>query len=1132
MALVGTASIRIRAITTDFEAELKRAVSKIQSLQGRGDIGDLFKNSRKSFAQIGREADAVYDSINGLVTKSYYLQSAISALVPVLASAGAGLFALGSQAASAGPALVVLPSMLTAIMQAAITAKLALGGVFKAVGELGRAKTSAIDQVPAKLEAFRSAQERLRRSTKALEKAYRDANERIEQLTFSIEDAAIAETRAAMALNDARATLARVQDLPPNSRARKEAELAFKEADLNYRRAVDTSKDLADEQNRVTKDGTLNSDEQIAQSEEVVNAIYENEQATKAVAKAQLELNKARKGSGALDEFNKLSKAGQEFAKFLANLKPKIQELKDAAGEKLFAPLQTAIQTLVDKFFPVLIPLLKDTGGAFGNAAIDFAKAVTSTDNLKNFEIVGRTNIDTIGKLGKVLGNLYGVFVAVLAAADPLIRRFTDWVVALTDGWRNADILKNEGGKLTDMFNKAGDAAAQLGDIIGNLIGGLINMGKAASGPGSGGQLIFDALERNTQKFKDWSKAVLEDGSLKEYFRGASENFLKTAGIFGKIFKIIAKSATQAGTGEFLDSISRAVDTLAVGFDHLVGAAPAFGKFIEGMARFIVAFMESGSIITFFEVLTTAVNFAASIFENEFVKKIFNVLAVLHGFKLAIMVLKGVFIAFGYYIIGMAQAVWAPLSAVFTFLTGTMGMAAGAAIGLMAGVAALVYVLVRAYMESEKFRNALADLGKAIWGALVDAVKEVREAFSSIFSSGSGQSITNGFKAFGDFLAAFIIPLLKVLIPAAISVLKNGIIGLMKIIGGVIKVVMGLFSIIMGVVRLFTGDFSGAWEGLSSGVANIVGGLVLVIRGIFQGLIAFLIGLFPPLLIPFALVRLAIAAIGTVLSFVWNNVIRPIFEAFGIVFRLVWDSILFYFNTIWTIITTAITFAWNNVIRPIFEAFGIVFRLVWDGILFYFNTIWTVIHGAITFAWNNIIRPVFEAFGTIFSKVWDGIKKAFSGAWDFITKAIDGAKTIFGKIGDAIIAAFKAAINFIIRGWNNLDFTIPKVKVAGISFGGFTIGLPDIPELAEGGIINPTPGGTLARIGEAGKAERVEPLDPDGLSKRDKAIIAMLSGSTGGGITLNVYPSPGMNEVELAALVNRQLAFQLRRGAA
>ena len=71
----------------------------------------------------------------------------------------------------------------------------------------------------------------------------------------------------------------------------------------------------------------------------------------------------------------------------------------------------------------------------------------------------------------------------------------------------------------------------------------------------------------------------------------------------------------------------------------------------------------------------------------------------------------------------------------------------------------------------------------------------------------------------------------------------------------------------------------------------------------------------------------------------------------------------------------------------------------------------------------------------------------------------------------------------------------------------------------------------LARIGEAGRAERIEPLDANGLSKRDKAIITMLSGG-GGGINITVNPSPGMDEVELASLVSRQLALQLRRGAA
>ena len=94
------------------------------------------------------------------------------------------------------------------------------------------------------------------------------------------------------------------------------------------------------------------------------------------------------------------------------------------------------------------------------------------------------------------------------------------------------------------------------------------------------------------------------------------------------------------------------------------------------------------------------------------------------------------------------------------------------------------------------------------------------------------------------------------------------------------------------------------------------------------------------------------------------------------------------------------------------------------------------------------------------------------------------------------------------------------------------MGFPKIPNLAAGGIIQPTAGGTLARIGEAGKSERVEPLDPQGLSTRDRAIIAQLSGNSGATVNMVINPSPGMDERELAAIVSRQISYQLRKGAA
>lgn len=96
---------------------------------------------------------------------------------------------------------------------------------------------------------------------------------------------------------------------------------------------------------------------------------------------------------------------------------------------------------------------------------------------------------------------------------------------------------------------------------------------------------------------------------------------------------------------------------------------------------------------------------------------------------------------------------------------------------------------------------------------------------------------------------------------------------------------------------------------------------------------------------------------------------------------------------------------------------------------------------------------------------------------------------------------------------------------------------------AEGGIFNPTPGGTLTLIAEAGRRERVEPLDSQGLSRRDRAmigyIVSQISVAHGGGNTKVVVTLDGR---ELSGVVSsvvtsrmdneaRQLKQRRRRSA-
>jgi len=72
-----------------------------------------------------------------------------------------------------------------------------------------------------------------------------------------------------------------------------------------------------------------------------------------------------------------------------------------------------------------------------------------------------------------------------------------------------------------------------------------------------------------------------------------------------------------------------------------------------------------------------------------------------------------------------------------------------------------------------------------------------------------------------------------------------------------------------------------------------------------------------------------------------------------------------------------------------------------------------------------------------------------------------------------IPSAFRGAINSVIGAWNRLSFTIGGGSFMGMDIPSMTLGTPDIPYLAQGGIAT---GPTLAMIGEGSESEAVLPL--------------------------------------------------------
>lgn len=158
------------------------------------------------------------------------------------------------------------------------------------------------------------------------------------------------------------------------------------------------------------------------------------------------------------------------------------------------------------------------------------------------------------------------------------------------------------------------------------------------------------------------------------------------------------------------------------------------------------------------------------------------------------------------------------------------------------------------------------------------------------------------------------------------------------------------------------------------------------------------------------------------------------------------------------------------------------------------------LHGAISrwFA-EEAIPMAAEKTGDLVN----GILGWFTGLPGMITELASG-------MFDGIWQAFKSAINLIIDAWNGLEFTIPKAEAFGVSIGGGTIGVPDIPRLHQGGRVPGGPGDEHLYLLEGGETVRTREQEADLRS--------------GGGITVNAN---GLTLDEAIQFVPRAIGHQL-----
>ncbi|MCX4590424.1 hypothetical protein OG819_11830 [Streptomyces sp. NBC_01549] len=132
----------------------------------------------------------------------------------------------------------------------------------------------------------------------------------------------------------------------------------------------------------------------------------------------------------------------------------------------------------------------------------------------------------------------------------------------------------------------------------------------------------------------------------------------------------------------------------------------------------------------------------------------------------------------------------------------------------------------------------------------------------------------------------------------------------------------------------------------------------------------------------------------------------------------------------------------------------------------------------------SLLAPLISQFINM-DKVSAALAKGVKWAWNAIYGAVKNRAGPIKSVMKGIINAFTALPRAYISGLNAMIGALNRihVKIPGWvpHFGGREFGihlpmLPNIPTLAQGGIVPARTGGTLALVGEAGESEAVIPL--------------------------------------------------------
>jgi hypothetical protein len=589
-----------RDITRNVIENIRRGVQKglLISERFHKDENGLQKLARgfgiagTAFQKVTSHSERAADMFYRLQRIAYVLQSAISVLLGTLGSLAGGLMGLVGVAGAAASSLVAVGSSMLSVVSGFVAARIGFGKIGNAVGQAWQQQTG-------------------------YNRALQDARRQLQALKFDAEAAALSEQEAALNLERAREELARVQDLPPDSRVRREVELQFQQAELSYRQAKARNKQVREDLAKANKDPM------------------------------------SLAGAAGQDPFAGLTKSQQKFAEYLVGLRPIFTQFRESVASQFLGPLENAFRTVITKVFPTLEVGMSAVAGAMGRGAEVFANALADPKNLELLSKFFTNSVPVIEKFADAMGSAFGGLLAVLEAAAPLTERFTSWIADSAERFEKWAKSGLSDGSLTRFFNLAGDVAASLGDVFGSVFTGIKNIINATFPGGDVTKGAGGVILRWLNGIATGFAAFTSSSGFSTWLEQTTTTATIALSTIGDFLGIMLDVADDPALQQFWEIIRQAVEPVRSMLADGVQAAPALARLVVAIAEILAIFSDSGALTLFMDTLAGIIEFFAGILKG--MEPVLVAIGRFHAVILAFTGAKVLIFAFGTIFFGIFE---------------------------------------------------------------------------------------------------------------------------------------------------------------------------------------------------------------------------------------------------------------------------------------------------------------------------------------------------------------------------------------------------------------------------------------------------------------------------------------------